>query len=81
MNMRIESSKDERICYIIQDFIATNPKEHLEHLLFAHAFTRCDTTSQIHNFGKNSIFGKLKKSSARRKLPKMFNQTMLQLVK
>ena len=61
--MRVESNKDERICYNIQDVIVTNPKEHLEHLLFAHAFSGCDATLQIHNFGKKSIFGKLKKSS------------------
>ena len=33
-NMGVENSKDEIICYNIQDVIATNPKEHLEHLLF-----------------------------------------------
>ena len=27
---------------------------------FAHAFTGCDTTSAINNFGKTSIFKKLK---------------------
>ena len=44
-NIRVESSKDEIICANIQHVIATNPKEHLEHLLFAHAFSGCDTTS------------------------------------
>ena len=51
-NIRVECSKDKRICYNIQDVIATNPKGPLGHLLFAHALTGCDTTSQIHNFGK-----------------------------
>ena len=32
--------------------------------MFAHAFTRCDTTSAVHNFGKTSIFKKLKDSVA-----------------
>lgn len=53
-NIRVESSKDKIICYNIQDVIATNPKGPLEHLLFAHALTGCDTTSQIPNFGKIS---------------------------
>ena len=70
--MRVESSKDERICYKIQDVIVTNPKEHLEHLLFTHAFTRRDTTSQIHNFGKKSIFGKLKKFSGLQRISRKF---------
>ena len=32
----------------------------IKYLMFAHAFTGCDTTSAIHNFGTNSIFRKLK---------------------
>ena len=72
--MRVESNKDERICYNIQDVIVTNPKEHLEHLLFAHAFSGCDATLQIHNFGKKSIFGKLKKSSGLQEIFKKFQQ-------
>ena len=32
----------------------------MAYLLFAHAFTGCDTTSAVHKFGKISIFGKLK---------------------
>ena len=77
-NMRFESSKDERICCNIQDVIATNPKEHIEHLLFAHVFNGSDTTSQIQNFGKKFV---LKSLLASRKFPKSFTQTILQLVK
>lgn len=77
-NMRFESSKDERICCNIQDVIATNPKEHIEHLLFAHVFNGSDTTSQIQNFGKKLV---LKSLLASRKFPKSFTQTILQLVK
>ena len=76
--MRFESSKDERICCNIQDVIATNPKEHIEHLLFAHVFNGSDTTSQIQNFGKKLI---LKSLLASRKFPKSLTQTILQLVK
>ena len=31
----------------------------IRYLLFAHAFTGCDTTSTIHKFGKTTIFKKL----------------------
>ena len=34
-----------------------------QYLLFAHAFTGCDTTSAIHNFGKTAIFNKVKDST------------------
>ena len=61
-NMTIQNNKDERVSYNINDIIISTKKEYLEHLLFYHAFTGCDTTSQIHNFGKKSIFSKLKMS-------------------
>ena len=60
--MTIQSNKDERVSYNINDIIRSTKKEYLEHLLFCHAFTGCNTTSQIHNFGKKSIFSKLKMS-------------------
>ena len=41
-------------------------------MLFAHAFPGCDKISQIHNFGKKSIFGKLKKSSGLQDVSKNF---------
>ena len=59
-NMTIQSNKDERVNYNINDIISSTKKEYLEHLLFCHAFTGCDTTSQIHNFRKKSIFSKFK---------------------
>ena len=61
-NMTIQSNKDERMSYNINDIIRSTKKEHLKHLLFCPAFTGCDTTSQIHIFGKKSIFGKFKMS-------------------
>ena len=61
-NMTIQSNKDERVSYNINDIIRSTKKEYLQHLLFCHAFTGCDTISQIDNFGKKSIFSKLKMS-------------------
>ena len=61
-NMTIQRNKDERVSYNINDIIRSTKKEYLEHLLFFHAFTGCNTTSPIHNFGKKSIFSKLKMS-------------------
>ena len=61
--MMIKSNKDKRVSYNINDITRSTKKECLEHLLFRHAFTGCDTTSQIHNFGKKSIFSKLKMSN------------------
>ena len=60
--MTIQSNKDERVSYNINDIISSTKKEYLEHLLFCHAFTGCNTTPKIHNFGKKSIFSELKKS-------------------
>ena len=59
-NMTIQSNKDERVSYNINDIIGFTKKEYLEDLLFCHAFTGCDTTSQIHNFGEKSILASLK---------------------
>ena len=58
--MQIQSRKGERVSYNIHDTISSTQKEYLEHLLFCHAFVGCDTTSQIYNFGKKSIFSQLK---------------------
>ena len=62
-NMTIKSKKGQRVSYNSNDIIRSTKKEYLEHLLFCHVFTGCDTTSQIHNFGKKSIFSKLKISN------------------
>ena len=68
--MRVESSKDERICYNIKDVNAANPKEDLEHLLLAHTFAECDTTSQTHNFENKPIFKKRRKCSGLQEMSK-----------
>ena len=72
--MTIQNNKDERVSYNINDIIISTKKEYLEHLLFYHAFTGCDTTSQIHNFGKKSIFSKLKMSNDLQHLSEQFYQ-------
>ncbi|CAK8688755.1 unnamed protein product [Clavelina lepadiformis] len=55
----------QRQCYRVRDIIAKVDVIVLEYLLFAHAFTGCDTTSAVHKFGKISVFEKLKSSSLR----------------
>ena len=52
-NMRVEMSKDERICYNIKDVTVTNPKENLEHLLFAHTCTGWDTNRRLTTLRRN----------------------------
>ena len=42
-NMTIQNNKDERVSYNINDIIRSTKKEYLEHLLFCHVFTGCDT--------------------------------------
>ena len=59
-NIHIQGKNNERVSYNIHDIINSIGKEYLEHLLVCHAFTGCHTTSQILNFGKKSIFSKLK---------------------
>ena len=61
-DMQIRSSKDERVSYNIHDMINSTEKEYSKHLLLCHAFTSCNTTSQIDNFGKKLIFSKFKMS-------------------
>ena len=72
--MTIQSSKDERVSYNINDIIRPTKKEYLEHLLICHAFTGYDTTSQIPNFCKESIFSQLKMSKDLQHLSEQFYQ-------
>ena len=71
-NMGVENSKDEIICYNIQDVIATNPKEHLEHLLFLMDLLGVTQHCRFTTLGEKSIFGKLKKSSGLQETFKTF---------
>ena len=65
-NIYITNVKKEqrRECYNVTDILNALENHVIKYLLFAHAFTGCDTTSAIHNFGKTSIFKKLKDSVA-----------------
>ena len=46
-------------------------------MLFAHAFTGCETTSAIHKFDKTGLFKKLSTSSALRKITATFYEDKL----
>ena len=52
--MQIQNSKNKS-----STVISSTEKEYLEHLLLCLAFAGCDTTSQIYDFSKKSIFSKL----------------------
>ena len=62
------------VSYNIHDIINSTENEYLEHVLFCHAFTGCNTTSKIYNFGKKSIFSKVKMSKDLQHLSKQFYQ-------
>jgi hypothetical protein len=55
----IRKQNRQRECYNIGEIIDNTAENIINNVLFAHAFTGCDTTSAIHNFGKTSIFRKL----------------------
>ncbi len=59
-NMTCKNDTDKRLSYNIHDIITKTDPLHLKYILFAHAFTGCDTTSSIYNFGKIAILTKLK---------------------
>ena len=58
----------------IHDIISSTENEYFQHLFFCHTFRGCSTTSQIHNFGKKSIFSKLKMSKDLQHLLNQFYQ-------
>ena len=55
------SNKKFPIRYSIKELVEQHKQT--EHLLFAHAWTGCDTTSAIHKYGKAKIFQLLKTKS------------------
>ena len=71
-NMTRKKASDQRVCYRIQDVLDESDTVIAEFILFAHAFTGCDTTSAIHNFGKQSIFTKLRSSASLREIARQF---------
>ena len=63
-------------CYSISEIVSQDRlKSVLSYLLFAHAFTGCDTTSAIHKFGKNTIFRKLESSKPLRSIGDIFSKS------
>ena len=63
----------QRECYKVND-IAEKHTEIAQYLLFAHAFTGCDTTSAIHHFGKTAIFDKVNNSDSLKSIIRKFYQ-------
>ena len=61
----------ERSCYNVSQILERN-KSIADIILFAHAFTGCDTTSSILNFGKTSIFKIAEESQEMQSLIKKF---------
>jgi hypothetical protein len=53
----------QREYYAVKNVIKKSNDNIVGCLLFAHAFTGCDTTSAIHMFGKTTIFRKLQTSA------------------
>ena len=70
--MRTLRDTDERVSYSINDVIEACDTIHVQFILFAHAFSGCDTTSIIHKFGKTSILSKLKNSCDLRQVAEQF---------
>ena len=55
---RRKNQNQARNCYSISEIVSLDKlKTALPYLLFAHAFTGCDTTSAIHKFRKTTIYG------------------------
>ena len=66
-----KSNPQQRECYSVREVInhlLKRGEPTLPYLLFVHAFTGCDTTSAIYQFGKTSIFKKLKNSKRLRNI-------------
>ena len=71
-SMRTQKDTEERFTYNINDIIASCDKVHIENILFAHAFTGCDTTSSIYRFGQTKILSKLKNSGELKNIVEQF---------
>ena len=61
-----------RLQYRLSDIISATNNVTKEFILFGHAFTGCDCTSAIYNFGKTMIFEKFAKSQQLRSLAHLF---------
>ena len=70
-----KSGHQQRKCYSTREVISRLLKRGeptLPYLLFAHAFTDCDTTSSIYRFGETSIFKNLENSKRLRNIANIF---------
>ena len=76
INATRKKEQQRRECYNITDILNVVEDHVIKYLLFAHAFTGCDTTSAIHNFGKTSIFKKLKDSIVLRNIADVFYEDL-----
>ena len=62
-------------CYSISEIVSQDRlKSVLSYLLFAHAFTGCDTTSAIHKFGEKTIFLENLSSKTLRSIADIFSK-------
>ena len=63
---------NERVCCRIHDVIDNLDRVIINFVLFTQAFTGCDSTSAIHNFGKQAIFSKLAASNNLQQIAQQF---------
>ena len=73
----IRKKNKQRKCIRVKDVVEKSGDHIAEYLLFAHAFTGCDTTSAIYKFGKTSLFKKLSTSSTLKKPAATFYEDKL----
>ena len=72
MNMKTEKTSHVRSVYDLEEVSVQNDVYHNKYVLFAHAFSGCDTTSAINRMGKTQILKKLVKLSSLRQLADKF---------
>ena len=63
INMTCKKGSKQRECFNIKDITNNLDQSVIQYLLFAHAFTGCDTTSTIYEFGKIAVFKKMHESN------------------
>ena len=63
INITCEKGIKQQECFNIKDIINNLDQSVIQYLLFAHAFTGCDTTFAIYKFSKIAIFRKIHDSN------------------
>ena len=71
-NMTKKKESNERVCYRLHNVIDNLDPLIIKFILFAHAYTVCDTTSAIYNFGKQAIFPKTGASNTLQQIVQQF---------